>query len=107
MLAASDAQALGVLEAFEAAGLPRPWPLVAGIGGDLEAVRRVVGGDQTFTVHMPVTQTAQRAADVALSLASAEQGADLVDSHRRVGRAGVRLRAGGGVGGLGDRHRRA
>ncbi|GAA2119389.1 substrate-binding domain-containing protein [Nocardioides bigeumensis] len=80
VVAASDAQALGVLEAFEAAGLPRPWPLVAGIGGDLEAVRRVVAGDQTFTVHVPVTQTAQRAADVALSFASADPGADLTDS---------------------------
>jgi D-xylose transport system substrate-binding protein len=82
VLAATDAQALGVVEAFAEIDLARPWPLVAGMGGDLEAVRRVVAGDQTFTVHVPMAQTAQRAADVALSLASAEQGADLADSTK-------------------------
>jgi D-xylose transport system substrate-binding protein len=77
VLAATDEQAQGVVDAFRQARLPRPWPLVTGAGGELDAVRRVVVGDQTFTVHMPVTKTAERAADVALSLASAAGGSDL------------------------------
>lgn len=80
VLAVTDEQAQGVVDAFAQARLPRPWPLVTGAGGGLDAVRRVVAGDQTLTVHMPVTRTAERAADVALSLASAAGGADLVDA---------------------------
>ena len=77
VLAATDEQARGVVEAFAAARLPRPWPLVTGAGGELDAVRRVVAGDQTLTVHMPVARTAESAADVALSLVSAAGGDDL------------------------------
>lgn len=77
VLAATDEQARGVLEAFESARVRRPWPVVTGVGADLEAVRRVVAGDQTYTVHMPVARTAERAADVALSLVSAAHGRDL------------------------------
>jgi ABC-type xylose transport system substrate-binding protein len=80
VLATTDEQAQGVTEAFARARLPRPWPLVTGAGGELDAVRRVVAGEQTLTVHMPVTRTAETAADVALSLASAAGGADLVDA---------------------------
>ncbi len=74
----SDEQALGVVDALQDARVPRPrWPLVTGAGADLAAVRRIITGDQTLTVHMPVVRTAQRAADVALSLASESPGDDL------------------------------
>ncbi len=52
-------------------------PLLAGAGGELRAVRRVIQGDQTLAVHTPQTRTARTAADVAVSLASATGGADL------------------------------
>ena len=74
----SDEQALGVVDALQDARVPRPrWPLVTGAGADLAAVRRIITGDQSLTVHMPIARTAQRAADVALSLASENPGDDL------------------------------
>jgi len=77
----SDDQALGVVDALQDVGLPRArWPLVTGVGADLAAVRRIIVGNQTLTVHMPVARTAQRTADVALSLASEASGADLRDA---------------------------
>lgn len=66
----SDEQAVGALAALRAAGVRRAdRPVVTGAGADLEAVRRIITGAQTLSVHMPVAVTAERTADLTLALA--------------------------------------
>jgi D-xylose transport system substrate-binding protein len=67
----SDERAAEVVQAVRESGERRPErPLVTGAGADLAAVRRIITGDQALTVHMPVARTSERAADLALGLAS-------------------------------------
>jgi D-xylose transport system substrate-binding protein len=84
VLTPSDEWAGDVVEALRESGVRRPGrPLVTGVGADLEAVRRIITGEQALTVHMPVTRTAERAADLALALASGA-GRDEVEGAAEV-----------------------
>ncbi|MGD9962084.1 substrate-binding domain-containing protein [Nocardioides sp.] len=64
--AASDAQAGGVVAAFRAD--KRPLPVLTGQDADLEALRRIVLGEQTMTVYRSVPDEAGAAARVAVRL---------------------------------------
>jgi len=76
----SDEQAVGALAALRSSAVRRAdWPMVTGVGADLAAVRRIIDGGQTLSVHMPIGVTAVRAADLALALAS-ETSPDLAGS---------------------------
>lgn len=67
----SDEQAAGALVALRDSDVRRAdWPLVTGAGADLAAVRRIITGAQTLSVHMPVGVTAERAADLGVALAT-------------------------------------
>ena len=71
ILAANDAQAQGVAEALTASGVgPRAWPVVTGQDADLEALRRIVAGQQTLTVYKSFPREAEQAADIAVALAT-------------------------------------
>lgn len=69
ILAANDTQASGVLAALDELGVgagARPW--VTGQDAELDAVRRVVAGEQGMTVYKRIRSMAQRAAEVAIDL---------------------------------------
>lgn len=76
IVAGSDAASVAVEQALSRRPISGR-PILAGVGGELSAVRRVIQGDQTLAVHTPQTRTARAVADVAVSLASATQGDDL------------------------------
>ncbi|MDP3894982.1 substrate-binding domain-containing protein [Nocardioides sp.] len=70
---AHDAQAGGVAEALQGAGLGRAeLPLVTGQGAELDAVRRLVTGEQSMTVHTSLRDQAQQAADIAVAVLANE-----------------------------------
>ncbi|MEO5853885.1 MAG: substrate-binding domain-containing protein [Nocardioides sp.] len=73
----TDEQALGALAAVRAADLDQTErPMLTGAGAGLSAVRRIIAGGQTLSVHMPVGVLSERAADLAVALV-AGQPADL------------------------------
>ncbi|MEU2057948.1 sugar ABC transporter substrate-binding protein [Streptomyces bungoensis] len=67
-LAANDAIAAGVVSALKSAGVRR-LPPVTGQDADLEAVQRIVKGEQTMTVYKPFRLEAAAAAEMAVALA--------------------------------------
>lgn len=74
VLASNDTQASGVLEALVELGVPpadRPW--VTGQDAELDAVRRVVAGEQGMTVYKQIRPMAQRAAEAAIDLMLGER----------------------------------
>ncbi|MEZ5095815.1 MAG: substrate-binding domain-containing protein [Nocardioides sp.] len=69
VLAGNDEQAAGVAEALTDAGVtPDQWPVISGQDASLDALRRIVAGQQTFTVYKSFRREATRAADVALAV---------------------------------------
>ena len=66
--AGNDAQASGVVAAFQAAH--RPLVPVTGQDGELGALQRIITGEQTMTVYKSVTDEASRAAMLAVQIAS-------------------------------------
>lgn len=64
--AANDAQASGVVEAFREAD--RPLVPLTGQDGELEALQRIIRGEQTMTVYKSVADEAGRAASLAVQL---------------------------------------
>ncbi|MFF0303378.1 sugar ABC transporter substrate-binding protein [Streptomyces sp. NPDC004562] len=86
VLAANDAIAAGVVSAFRKAGVDKP-PPVTGQDADLEAVRRVVAGEQYMTVYKPFEKEAAAAAAMAVALGRGESAEDVatttVDSATR------------------------
>ncbi|GAB2886299.1 substrate-binding domain-containing protein [Nocardioides pacificus] len=69
ILVAGDVQAGGVVDALRAAKLPAAaWPVITGQDAELEAVRRIVRGEQLMTVLKPIVAEAERAADIAVHL---------------------------------------
>ncbi len=64
--AATDAQAEGALQAFEATR--RRIPVIIGAGGGLAALQRIVTGEQTLTVYASIPQQAGEAARMAVDL---------------------------------------
>ncbi len=67
--AANDAQAGGVVAAFRSFGAAdRQLPVLTGQDAELEALRRIVAGEQTMTVYKSIPDQAGRAARMAVSL---------------------------------------
>ncbi len=71
VLAANDAMAAGVIAALKNAGV-RQLPPITGQDADLEAVRRIVQGEQYMTVYKPFKAQASAAAAVAIALGRGE-----------------------------------
>ncbi len=80
IIAANDVQAQGVATALaEARVSPRNWPIVTGQDADLEAIRRIVSGQQTLTVFKSFPREAEKAADVAVALVTGQEVKDAVE----------------------------
>jgi ABC-type xylose transport system substrate-binding protein len=75
VLAANDAIAAGAISALKKAGVGE-LPPVTGQDADLDAVRRIVAGEQTMTVYKPFQAEASAAASMAVALG---RGEDLDD----------------------------
>ncbi|MDB1089150.1 substrate-binding domain-containing protein [Streptomyces sp. ACA25] len=73
--AADDRIAAGVLSALRAEGVPGV--PVGGQGAGLAALRRIVTGEQAFTVHTPPARQAEITAEIAVRLLDGEDFADL------------------------------
>ncbi|URM92188.1 substrate-binding domain-containing protein [Streptomyces sp. MRC013] len=65
--AANDALAGGVVSALKA-GFVTPLPPVTGQDADLDALRRIIGGEQYMTVYKPFGPMAAAAAEMAVAL---------------------------------------
>ncbi|MBR8639199.1 substrate-binding domain-containing protein [Streptomyces tuirus] len=68
VLAANDSIAAGVISALKSARVS-PLPPVTGQDADLDAVRRIVDGEQYMTVYKPFRQETDAAAAMAVALA--------------------------------------
>ncbi|WP_055530819.1 sugar ABC transporter substrate-binding protein [Streptomyces graminilatus] len=71
VLAANDSIATGVISAMKSARVS-PLPPVTGQDADLDAVRRIVGGEQTMTVFKSFQKEADTAAAMAVALGRGE-----------------------------------
>lgn len=76
VLAANDAIAAGVISAFKRAGV-RDLPPITGQDADLEAVRRIVQGEQYMTVYKPFEKEAAAAAAMAVAVGRGEGAGDV------------------------------
>lgn len=76
VLAANDAIAAGVIAALKSARA-RPLPPVTGQDADLEAVQRIVRGEQYMTVYKPFKAEAAAAAAMAVALGRSETLGDI------------------------------
>lgn len=72
VLAANDAIAAGAIAAFKSAGVTK-LPPITGQDADLEAVRRIIRGEQYMTVYKPFAAEADAAAAMAVALARGEE----------------------------------
>ncbi|MBC2906227.1 substrate-binding domain-containing protein [Streptomyces sp. PSKA01] len=75
VLAANDSIATGVISAFKTAGV-RKLPPVTGQDADLDAVQRIVKGEQYMTVYKPFAAEAAAVADMAVALGRGEDVRD-------------------------------
>ncbi|MDN0196428.1 substrate-binding domain-containing protein [Streptomyces sp. S.PNR 29] len=76
VLAANDSIAAGVISALKSAGV-HPLPPVTGQDADLDAVRRIVKGEQYMTVYKPFETEADSAAAMAVALGRGEDLGDI------------------------------
>ncbi|MBC9729598.1 sugar ABC transporter substrate-binding protein [Streptomyces sp. TRM68367] len=76
VLAANDAMAAGVISALKSAGVS-DLPPVTGQDADLEAVRRIVKGEQHMTVYKPFRTQAAAAAAMAVALGRGEDAREV------------------------------
>ena len=76
VLAANDSIAAGVISALKSAGV-RELPPVTGQDADLDAVRRIVKGEQYMTVYKPFKTEAAAAGDMAVALGRGEDIRDV------------------------------
>jgi ABC-type xylose transport system substrate-binding protein len=72
VLAANDAMAAGVISALKSAHVRR-LPPVTGQDADLDAVQRVVNGEQSMTVYKSFRAEAEAAAAMAVALGRGEK----------------------------------
>ncbi|WP_162599944.1 substrate-binding domain-containing protein [Nocardioides solisilvae] len=79
VVAANDTQAGGVAAAFASLGLGRDAPFLTGQDAQLDAVHRIVAGEQGMTVYKPLPDLARRAAEVAVDLMSGAEVSGAVD----------------------------
>ncbi|MFG2574123.1 sugar ABC transporter substrate-binding protein [Streptomyces sp. NPDC048481] len=75
VLAANDSIAAGVVAALKSAGVTK-FPPVTGQDADLDAVRRIVRGEQYMTVYKPFKDEAAAAAAMAVSVGRGEDPRD-------------------------------
>ncbi|MCQ9134104.1 sugar ABC transporter substrate-binding protein [Streptomyces hilarionis] len=75
VLAANDSIAAGVVAALKSAGVTK-LPPVTGQDADLDAVRRIVKGEQYMTVYKPFKDQAAAAAAMAVAVGRGEDPAD-------------------------------
>ncbi|KUO06846.1 substrate-binding domain-containing protein [Streptomyces sp. DSM 15324] len=75
VLAANDTIAAGVISALKSAGVHR-LPPVTGQDADLDAVRRILKGEQYMTVYKPFHEEAAEAAGMAVALGRGEDARD-------------------------------
>ncbi|WP_460061470.1 sugar ABC transporter substrate-binding protein [Streptomyces sp. YKOK-I1] len=75
VLAANDTIAAGVISALKSAGVTR-LPPVTGQDADLDAVRRILRGEQYMTVYKPFREEAAEAAAMAVALGRGEDARD-------------------------------
>ncbi|WP_241266883.1 sugar ABC transporter substrate-binding protein [Streptomyces scabichelini] len=76
VLAANDAMAAGVISALKNAGV-RELPPVTGQDAELDAVRRIIKGEQYMTVYKPFRAQAAAAAAMAVALGRGEDVRDV------------------------------
>ncbi|AZQ32409.1 sugar ABC transporter substrate-binding protein [Streptomyces cyaneochromogenes] len=76
VLAANDSIAAGVISALKTAGV-RKLPPVTGQDADLDAVQRIVKGEQYMTVYKPFRAEAAAAAEMAVALGRGEDVQDM------------------------------
>lgn len=79
VLAANDSIAAGVIAALKTAGV-RPLPPVTGQDADLDAVQRIIKGEQYMTVYKPFLAEASAAADMAVALGRGEDVRDMAST---------------------------
>ncbi|GGR95000.1 solute-binding protein [Streptomyces humidus] len=75
VLAANDSIASGVVAALKSAGVTK-FPPVTGQDADLDAVRRIVAGEQYMTVYKPFKDEAAAVAAMAVAVGKGEDPAD-------------------------------
>ncbi|MFJ8531974.1 sugar ABC transporter substrate-binding protein [Streptomyces sp. NPDC093591] len=80
VLAANDAIAAGVIAALKSAGVRR-LPPITGQDADLDAVRRIVKGEQYMTVYKPFRAEATAAAAMAVALGRGEDVRDIAKTN--------------------------
>ncbi|WP_299050775.1 substrate-binding domain-containing protein [uncultured Nocardioides sp.] len=80
VVAADEAQAEGVVAAYEEAGVaPEDRPVVAGSGADLDSLRRVVTGEQEVLLYRPRPPMTSRAVETAAEVLEGAPVTDTVD----------------------------
>lgn len=72
IIAANDGLASGVIQALKEKKLDGKIP-VSGQDAELSAIQRIVLGTQTSTVYKPINSLAQKAAEIAVSLANGQK----------------------------------
>ncbi|WP_369167072.1 sugar ABC transporter substrate-binding protein [Streptomyces sp. R28] len=80
VLAANDSIAAGVITALKSAGV-RQMPPITGQDADLDAVRRIVKGEQYMTVYKPFRAEATAAAAMAVALGRGEDVRDIARTN--------------------------
>ncbi|MFJ4366981.1 substrate-binding domain-containing protein [Streptomyces chartreusis] len=80
VLAANDAIAAGVISAFKKAGV-EDLPPITGQDADLEAVWRILKGEQYMTVYKPFEKEAAAAAAMAIALGRGEDVRDVATTQ--------------------------
>ncbi|PJJ55712.1 sugar ABC transporter substrate-binding protein [Compostimonas suwonensis] len=69
--AANDGTAGGAVAALKAANVT-PWPVITGQDAELAGIQRIVAGDQYMTIYKAIKAEAEKAAEIAVSLANGE-----------------------------------
>lgn len=78
--AANDGQAGGVVAALTGAGVKADaLPPITGQDAELAAIQRIVAGQQAMTIYKPIKIEAEKAAELAVSLAKGEKPGDTED----------------------------
>lgn len=72
VVASNDATAGGAIQALSAQGLSGK-VAISGQDADLAAIKRIIDGTQTMTVYKPITNLADKAAEIAVALGKEEK----------------------------------
>ncbi|STY62152.1 D-xylose ABC transporter substrate-binding protein [Mannheimia haemolytica] len=72
VVASNDATAGGAIQALSAQGLSGK-VAISGQDADLAAIKRIIAGTQTMTVYKPITNLADKAAEIAVALGKDEK----------------------------------